>query len=52
MQTSEDAIASLTLAETEARAALSTFKTSWGANSLRAGQAHNLMSQIYAKMTR
>jgi len=51
-QSSEDAIASLTLAETEAQAALRVFKISWGANSLKAGQAHNLMAQIYAKMTR
>ena len=51
-QSPGEAIASLTSAEIEARSALAVFKSAWGANRLKAGQAHNLMAQIYVKMTR
>ena len=51
-QSPGEAIASLTSAETEARSALAVFKSAWGANRLKHGQAHNLLAQIYVKMTR
>ena len=47
-----DQQATLTWAETEAKAARLLYKASWGTFSIKVAQSSSLLAQIYAKMDR